>query len=108
MNEVLSGCAVRAAIQRFEAEPHFHLCHQCLHIWMHSADDGTGHHCPKCSKGPWKNGWQSYRSAHAEMRRRKDRRTLANLGAAETPLSIEQPHQSKIPTQPQGEGDQSP
>lgn len=29
---------------------------------------------------------------------------LANLSAAETPLSIEQPHQSKIPTQPQGEG----
>jgi plasmid maintenance system antidote protein VapI len=29
---------------------------------------------------------------------------IANLGAAETPHSIEQPHQTKIPTQPQGEG----
>jgi len=90
MSEVLSGCAVRAAIQRFEAEPHFHLCHQCLHIWMHSAEDSTGHNCPKCSKGPWKNGWKSYRSAHAEMRRRKDLRTLANLGAATSTPSIEQ------------------
>jgi predicted polyphosphate/ATP-dependent NAD kinase len=34
-------------------------------------------------------------------------KSRANLGAAETPLSIEQPHQSKIPTQPQGEGEAS-
>ena len=31
-------------------------------------------------------------------------RPLAHYRVAETPLSIEQPHQSKIPTQPQGEG----
>ena len=90
MSEVLSGCAVRAAIQRFEAESHFHLCNQCLHIWMHSADDGTGHHCPKCSKGPWKNGWKSYRSAHDEMRKRKNLRSLANLNAETMAIKTEQ------------------
>ncbi len=35
----------------------------------------------------------------------RNSKSIANLGAAETPLSIEQPHQTKIPTQPQGEGE---
>ena len=43
-----------------------------------------------------------------ETKRPSKRKSSANLGAAETPLSIEQPRQSKIPTQPQGANEQPP
>ena len=47
------------------------------------------------------------RGFFARLFSRNPNQSIANLSAAETPLSIEQPYQSKIPTQPQGEGDRS-
>jgi hypothetical protein len=63
MNRVLSGCAVRAMIQLENAEPHFHLCESCAHIWMHKQELDADHLCPKCKSGPLKSGWGSMRSA---------------------------------------------
>lgn len=53
--------------------------------------------------------FESHTFAIGALRHARDAlKSLANLGAAETPLSIEQPNQSKIPTQPQGANEQNP
>lgn len=57
-------------------EIHFHVCAACFHIWNHSPAASMiagkkAHCCPECSAGPFRDGWKSYRAAHAEMVRLK-------------------------------------
>ena len=77
---------------------------QCVNLA--SPEGGTIFHPSEVSRELVLNFLMGLRNGYEECAAKLG--SLANLGAAKTPPSIEQPHQSKIPTQPQGEGEPSP